>query len=357
MEQFANTPNTQLSGAINNSVTSITVVSSVGFPATGNFRILLDAEIMLVTSISGTTWTVTRGDGGTTATSHGNGTQIYGVVTKEALDAIISFLLNGSTVSDRRIINIIGAIADDVANSRVNIYINKHDTIANLDGTIPPAGAIFRPKDSPNHFVSDGSKWIGYGPALPQTIPPAASGLTWINQGGATVTQRNDGFYIEDVSAGRTTDCLRMLVKAVPGSTPYSLTIGGIPNNAPFNSSYQMWGPCFCDSGAGPKIMTWGYMVDLSNPRTGGIKYNSPTSFSANFARSAEFFSPFIFYKIRNDGTKLQFWRSFDGVNFMKLFEENVGNFLTPTRYGVYINPYASSPGLGFLVTHWSEGT
>lgn len=67
---------------INASTTTITVTSKAGFPTSGNFSILIDSEQMLVTgSPSGTTWTVTRGQGGTTAAAHSSGETAILVIT------------------------------------------------------------------------------------------------------------------------------------------------------------------------------------------------------------------------------------------------------------------------------------
>lgn len=74
--------NTLLSGAINNSVTSITV-SAFGYqtvPSSGSTLIQIDSEQMLVTAGGGTTTlTVTRGVNGTTAASHSNNAAVTGV--------------------------------------------------------------------------------------------------------------------------------------------------------------------------------------------------------------------------------------------------------------------------------------
>jgi len=59
----------QLNGAINNSVTTITVDSTTGFPATGTIDI--DSELITYTALTGTTFTgCVRGANGTTAASH-----------------------------------------------------------------------------------------------------------------------------------------------------------------------------------------------------------------------------------------------------------------------------------------------
>lgn len=69
---------TTLTGAINNSVTSISVASTTGFPGSLPYTLALDYgsasnELVEVTAVGGLTLTVTRGIDGTSATSHGAG--------------------------------------------------------------------------------------------------------------------------------------------------------------------------------------------------------------------------------------------------------------------------------------------
>jgi hypothetical protein len=71
---------TALNGGINNSVTTVTVVSTTGFPATGTF--LVGTELITYSGLTPTTFTgCTRGQQGTTAASHLTGA----VVTDTAL--------------------------------------------------------------------------------------------------------------------------------------------------------------------------------------------------------------------------------------------------------------------------------
>lgn len=66
------------SAGITNSQTSIAVTSATNFPSSGNFNIMMAREIMTVTGGQGTTsWTVTRGVNGTTATAHNQLDNIY----------------------------------------------------------------------------------------------------------------------------------------------------------------------------------------------------------------------------------------------------------------------------------------
>ena len=59
--------------------------SAVGFPTGGNFRIIVDSEIMLVTDVQGKTFTVTRAQEGTSAASHDADAAVFHVLTAGAL--------------------------------------------------------------------------------------------------------------------------------------------------------------------------------------------------------------------------------------------------------------------------------
>lgn len=89
LELFANNAATTLNGGINNSVTTITVTSAAAFPSTGNFRIMVDSEIMLVTAVSTNDFTVTRGAESTSAASHLTGVAVTQVITKAGLGQTI----------------------------------------------------------------------------------------------------------------------------------------------------------------------------------------------------------------------------------------------------------------------------
>jgi hypothetical protein len=85
IELFANNATTTLNGGINSAVTSLVVASAAAFPSSGNFRILIDSEYMLVTAVSGTTFTVTRAAEGSTAASHANGATVTCILTAGAV--------------------------------------------------------------------------------------------------------------------------------------------------------------------------------------------------------------------------------------------------------------------------------
>jgi hypothetical protein len=61
------------------------VASAAAFPNTPQVRIRVGSELLLVTAVSGTTWTVTRGLEGTTAAAHAAGSSVTQVLTAAAV--------------------------------------------------------------------------------------------------------------------------------------------------------------------------------------------------------------------------------------------------------------------------------
>jgi hypothetical protein len=91
---------TTLAAAITDtSGTSITVTSEASFPA-APFIISIDTEAMLVTNVSTTTWTVTRGYEGSTAATHLNGAAIYHDISAAEADVISSITAAGLALLD-----------------------------------------------------------------------------------------------------------------------------------------------------------------------------------------------------------------------------------------------------------------
>jgi hypothetical protein len=77
---------TTLTGAVNNSATSITVASTSGFPASYPYTLALDydtasEELVNVTAAAGTTLTIVRGQDGTSGTAHDAGAQVKHVAS------------------------------------------------------------------------------------------------------------------------------------------------------------------------------------------------------------------------------------------------------------------------------------
>ena len=89
-EQLVNNARTALSSGVSIGATSISVASASGFPTDGNFRILVDSEIMQVTAVSGTTFTVVRGVEATSDAAHNSGAAVCAITTAGALRQIVA---------------------------------------------------------------------------------------------------------------------------------------------------------------------------------------------------------------------------------------------------------------------------
>jgi len=94
-EQFANNASSTLNGLISAGSTTIVVTSAATFPVSPDFRLLLGsdpvtAEIVLVTGVSGTTFTVSRGQEGTTAIGWPNLTAVTHILTAGAINQVIT---------------------------------------------------------------------------------------------------------------------------------------------------------------------------------------------------------------------------------------------------------------------------
>lgn len=81
-ERFANSAITTLNGSISSVDTALTVTDETNFP-TAPFRIIIESEIILVTSTSGPVFTVTRGQEGTSADIHMDGAKLAQIITKQ----------------------------------------------------------------------------------------------------------------------------------------------------------------------------------------------------------------------------------------------------------------------------------
>jgi len=102
VEQFANNALTTLNGSITSGATSLVVTSAANFPSSGNFRIAVDSgvnlEYMLVTGVSGTTFTVTRGIESTTRVAHLSGVVVTQIITAGAISQVKTDTIAGSVL-------------------------------------------------------------------------------------------------------------------------------------------------------------------------------------------------------------------------------------------------------------------
>ena len=323
-ERFANGGLSSLASAIDTSVTALTVKSAVGFPTTGNFRVIIDTEIMLVTDVQGKTFTVTRAQEGTSSVSHD-------------ADAAVFHVLTAGALAQRDIEQFaVGAIANrDAAGQAGRLYL-------------PTTGFLNQ---------DNGSFWDML--PLYRLTPPSSSSFTWVNQGTATVTDTKGMMVLvtPSVSSGEN---LRCLVKSTP-STPYTITVCILPQSPTFTTTgtYAQFGMCWRDSSSG-KIITYGWGVNSSGyPLTFSYdQWTTYTTISANqFQYTAPIFAP-MWIRLSDDGTYRLAEISSDGFNFVPVHSAiDRTTFITPDQVGVFANSWKTSNGIQRVISflHWGE--
>jgi hypothetical protein len=101
---FQDTAYTTLNGAINNSVTTITVVSTTGFPTSGQIRI--DAEVIIYTGTTATTFTgCTRGARGTANSAHLTGATVTKIQAPAASTATVMSMNTTDYANDMSLVD------------------------------------------------------------------------------------------------------------------------------------------------------------------------------------------------------------------------------------------------------------
>lgn len=298
MEKYTNNPVSTLNGSINNSVTSLVVNSASSFPTTGTFSILIDTEIMKVTAVSGTTFTIVRGQEGTTPASHTSGVAVDGTLTARSMDQIA---------------------ADQII----------FDSYANLP-TASKKGRLFIPSDGGFQLYDDGAAWNGFDKDGPKKSALSYS-WSWDNQGGATVTARGTDIVLESNGAIGGSNAYALRYKTQP-TPPYTIIAEfcynwDVGNGGSFTATTIGWR----NSSSGKLhllVAAWnsGAVTIYS------IKQDNSTTFNATYSTAAiaRVLDPVPKYLfIRDDGTNRRLGVSYDGQLMRQTDFQTNTNFFT----------------------------
>lgn len=320
MEHYTNAFTTELAADITTvGQTTISVDSVSGFPTSPTFRIMIYGEIMIVTGISGTDLTVTRGAEGTTPITALTGSPVENVVTAGAIDSILTEL------------------------HQVGPY-------ASLPGT-GRAGDIYIPTDSFYDMLRhNGTSWdhFRFGKKL---APPNNASFSWANQGIGSVSTSNGG--IIGVTSPGTQGTLQVRYMTAP-ATPYTLTVGFLAHYWQFN--YSQAGIGWRDSSG--KLVTFGVAYNgawLLQSQ----KWNSATSYSAAYSSAAMppmlVHGPLIWLRLTNNGTNRTMQLSSNGVTWSQFRTDASNDFLdaVSTHYIHFYWGDISTYDVGITVLHW----
>jgi len=183
-ELYTNGAETTLNGAINSSVTSITVTDGSIYPSTGNFRIKIGSEIMKVTARSSNVLTVERGSESTTAASHASGAQVVNVLSANALTRILQDAASSGTFANR-----------------------------------PSTGNLYFHTDGNVFSQYNGTSWITRGPIMELTDPNLTTFGSALNSPTTYTTSAFQHRLIGTTGANR-----QIVVPMTAPSTPYTIT-------------------------------------------------------------------------------------------------------------------------------------
>lgn len=319
-EQYVNDVTTTLNGAIDASITLIVVTSATGFPSTGNFRIRIDSEIMLVTARTGTSLTVTRASESTTGATHSNGTTVSIVHTAGAIDAIRTDQITR------------GAFASRPAASK--------------------AGNLYLANDGPYLSEDDGSTWMAFGPNRKLT-PVVPGDFSWLNQLSGTETIVG-GVAVLQAEASRASPSTLARVKTAP-ATPYTVTMAFAPQMKPTNSGgvvNAFCGMVFREVATG-KLLNCGIFQNDTPDRVVSFAQTGPTGAFTTVTNLIISVARPVWFQLSNDGTNLIWRYSADGSTWAQIATEakNVRFTTAPDQVGYCLNQDAT----GMVVYSWLE--
>jgi hypothetical protein len=184
----------------------------------------------------------------------------------------------------------------------------------------------------------------------PGYTTPVDGDFAWSNQGGASITTLANGGLFLRAPAGSAIN-LRCRVKAAP-ATPYSVIARIEPLIGGVNTS-QLCGLLFSD---GTKLVT---LAVTSAAMARVTRWNNTGSYSADsLVRVGR---PAGWFKIEDDGTNLKYYVGNDGENWILMFSQARGNFLStgPTHIGWFVNSEEASQAIDAAATllSWEETT
>ena len=292
-ERYANDTITQLDGAITSGQTSITVTNGSGFPDTGDFRILIDTELLLCTARSNNTLTVVRGIEGTTATAHDDSSRVMFILTAESVRKAFS------------------------------------DYWPNV-GNMPV----------PQNLLLKGSTQL-----------LTTSDFTWVNQGTSVASNLDNGNIKIKIPTGTGAN-IRAFVRSVP-TPPYTITMS--LSITVDNDGASHMGPVFRESSSG-KLYTFAFFGNPNSLRilkyNSPTSFNSDLFGVQNWfpGHRAQWF------RMEDDNTDLKFWYSTNGIQWIEVASETRTTFMSgaPDQVGLYGNANSTSIQDSMILTHWS---
>jgi hypothetical protein len=327
---------TTLTAGVGENDTTIHVSSAAGFPSSGQYRVRVDDELMLVTAGAGTTtWTVTRGIENSHPLFHLSGATLLFTITAGSMQIRLGGLLYQ-----------VGLIANRPASA--------------------DEGSWYRNTDAPYDSLYTGGAWQHYGPrSVLKPLPVSGGapvGFTQIGSlTGATSSTAGGRFMLTCPAPAVSGDSWRCWVKTLP-ALPWSVKV--CMHGDVYPADFWTYGLIVRDSSSG-KHSSFGQTWRSSN--NGGtieaVRWANLTTFQAPILDSTRQVArvPFrvTWYRLRITSTTIALDWSPDGISFWRQWHTEALTAFTaaPDQVGFGITA-ANTGQLGrILIDSWEEGS
>lgn len=284
-EQYANNSESILSVGISNTDLSLTVADGATFPSAGDFRILIEDEILKVTARSTNTLTVVRAQEGTTAVAHSGGVAVVQVLTRDSL-------------------------------LRVSSRIHTLSTYAGIPAASNEGGLVLL-SNGVTIERDNGTGYTQFGPIWNIPRPPAVASWTAVNTGGATLTETAG---VLRLNAPATSGNQRRIWHRAAPSPPYIITAMMIPEI--HAAEFNMIGLGWREASSGKIMYATLYYVSGGSPglRISSARAANETGGQTEYATHDNLLQRgAVWYQLEDDNTNRIIRYSQNGVNFITL--------------------------------------
>ncbi len=304
----------------------LNVVTVSGFPAMGNFRVVLSDPT------SGNPRVILQ------VTGINSPTQF--AVIAEGADAI-------GFVNDN-----VTAVLSAGALDAIRANIARTGPVASLPASIlSKAGDRYDGEDGFS-FRYDGSKWSPFAPSMLMRKPVLAD-YAVVNAASSSIADSGAGIYLRN-AANETG--LNVHVLSAPG-TPYTLIVR-IAGYLQYTSGHAPgFGICFRNSSSG-KIETLQVGNSSAALEVSVGYWTSATVFSSALAAAIPlvFLGDQMWLAIADDGTNKEFAFSPDGVNFETVFSESRTANFTADQIGFFLHTDGAAQLVAAVLKSWLVG-
>lgn len=326
MEKFANNASSTLGSAMLAGDTNLIVASVVGFPGSGNFRLRVENEILLVTAVAGINFTVSRGQEGTAASDHPLGASVFQTLTAGALDALHTDIVQAGFYGNR-----------PTAGGGNALYLPTDGQVFFVDD-----GTEWRPMLNGilGHEVAPGNSLVGAGFSLYNVAPTASSvigGCPFIFHTSNGATQNLCGYEVAK-TAGQTLVC-----SFIPWPTPNSASgVASVGIFALDLSSGHLQGFNLAERPTNGSPLDSTNFVVVDNYTNGTTYSSTPFNMYANFVGKGSR----VWFRIQDVSGTLNYAYSNDGANWVTLFSDNTWVPSGGDHFGFYVNSYSQDAGI-----------